>query len=321
MPFRTKLVVAFAGLNSSATLALNHSALPLATIGVCRALPALWAGLSSSYTNNASFRDGLLYSAAPASGYGFTDSVAKSGHRFFISALHLEALQKLGAAAAAAACPGDGDILSAMRERAAQLKAALAGPLLWNQSAGMFRPSSGNCAGLIDVWGSALAVRVGATTADQTAAIVRWFKHHWRGIFQDGQVRHLAAGQHWPIIKPAVAPSPGYWEFDTYQNGGYWATPLAWVAPVVAMSDPRLAARVVRAAISDGKQHGLNEWINHDYCSNCAGEPVVVPAQPRLGGGPPQMLTAYPMSGEWWGGAIAYGSSIASVYNAAAKLL
>jgi hypothetical protein len=86
------------------------------------------------------------------------------------------------------------------------------------------------------------------------------------------------------------------------------------------MADPRLAARLVRAAIVDGKKHGLNEWVNHAYCSNCAGEPVVVPSQPRLGGGPPQVLTAYPMSGEWWGGAMNYGSSIVSVY-AAAKLL
>ena len=201
-----------------------------------------------------------------------------------------------------------------MHERAAEIKAALAGPLLWNQSAGMFRPSSGNCAHLVDIWGSALAVHIGATTPHQTAAIVNWFGKNWRDVFQDGQVRHLPRGYHWPVIGPAVAPSPGYWEYDTYQNGGYWATPLAWVAPVLAMADTRLAARVVREAIADGKQHGLNEWINHEYCSNCAGEAVPVPSQPRLGGGPPQMLTAYPMSGEWWGGAMNYGSSIASVY-------
>lgn len=87
---------------------------------------------------------------------GFTDSIAKSGHHLFISLLHLEALQKLNAAAVT--CPGASAALSAMHERAAEIKAALAGPLLWNQSAGMFRPSSGNCAHLVDIWGSALAV-------------------------------------------------------------------------------------------------------------------------------------------------------------------
>ena len=90
---------------------------------------------------------------------------------------------------------------------------------------------------------------------------------------------------------------------------------------MLAMADRQMAARLVRSAIADGKQHGLTEWINHDYCSNCAGEAVEVPSQPRIGGGPPQLLTAYPMSGEWWGGAANYGSSIASVYAAAAQLL
>ena len=147
---------------------------------------------------------------------GFTDSVAKSGHHLFISVLHLEALQKL--TTAAAGCPDAAAIVSAMRDRAADLKAALAGPLLWNQSAGMFRPSSGNCAHLIDVWGSALAVHIGATTSQQTTAIVKWFGANWQDVFQDGQVRHLPRGQYWPVINPSVAPSPGYWEYDTYRT-------------------------------------------------------------------------------------------------------
>ena len=172
MPFRAKLVVAFADLNRSAA-GLNRSASPLEVIGVCAALPMLWDGLNSSYSNPLAFHQGLLYSAQPQSAYGFTDSIAKSGHHLFISVLHLEALQKLSTAAAT--CPGAVAIVSAMQERAAELKAALAGPLLWNQTAGMFRPSSGNCAHLIDVWGSALAVHIGATTAQQTAAIVEWF--------------------------------------------------------------------------------------------------------------------------------------------------
>ena len=130
--------------------------------------------------------------------------------------LHLEALQKL--ISAAASCPDAVAIVSAMRDRAADLKAALAGPLLWNQSAGMFRPSSGNCAHLLDVWGSALAVHIGATTAQQAAAIVNWFGANWQLVFQDGQVRHLPKGQYWPSIGPVVAPSPGYWEYDTYRK-------------------------------------------------------------------------------------------------------
>ena len=66
VPFRVKLVVTFAELNTSAS-ALNRSAPPLEAVTVCAALPGLWAGLNSSYSNPLTFRDGLLYSAQPQS--------------------------------------------------------------------------------------------------------------------------------------------------------------------------------------------------------------------------------------------------------------
>ena len=66
MPFRVKLVVTFADLNRSAS-AFNRSAPPLAAVGVCAALPGLWVGLNSSYSNPMAFQDGLIYSAQPQS--------------------------------------------------------------------------------------------------------------------------------------------------------------------------------------------------------------------------------------------------------------
>ena len=84
--------------------------------------------------------------------------------------------------------------------------AALAGPVLWNETAGMFRPSSGNScfasgaqcvpnSRLTDVWGSALAVDVGAAVGERAARIVAWFGAHWPEVVQDGQVKHLAIGE------------------------------------------------------------------------------------------------------------------------------
>ena len=80
-----------------------------------------------------------------------------------------------------------------MRAVRSKIVAALAGPLLWNQSSGMFRPSSGNNAALTDVWGSALALDVGLVTAERAARIVAWFGAHWSEVVQDGQVRHARA--------------------------------------------------------------------------------------------------------------------------------
>ena len=80
---------------------------------------------------------------------------------------------------------GDAAPVRAVRAR---IVSALAGPLLWNESSGMFRPSSGNSANLTDVWGSALAVDEGIVTGERAARIVAWFGAHWSEVVQDGQV-------------------------------------------------------------------------------------------------------------------------------------
>ena len=90
-----------------------------------------------------------------------------------------------------------------------QIRSALAGPLLWNAGAGMYRPSSGNNAALLDVWGSALAVTAGAAPTERAAGVVRWLGAHWEEVVQAGQVRHLPVGQYWP--------NPFFWEYDVYQ--------------------------------------------------------------------------------------------------------
>ena len=201
-----------------------------------------------------------------------------------------------------------------MRAVRARMIAALAGPILWDDTVGMFRPSSGNNANLTDVWGSALAVEIGAVTGERAARIVSWFGAHWREVVQDGQIRHLPLGQHWP--------DPGFWEYDAYQNGGYWGTASGWVLPVIGRNNSAVAQQLVRDAIADARRNGINEWHNREYCSNCAGEMVTTPTH-----SPSQCVAnglgcqAYPMSGDWYGGAMIYGPNIGSIYRAAQILL
>ena len=49
------------------------------------------------------------------------------------------------------------------------------------------------------------------------------------------------------------------------QNGGYWATPLAWLLPAVASQNFTLAAGLLRQVLSDFEEHGINEAVNHDF--------------------------------------------------------
>ena len=66
----------------------------------------------------------------------------------------------------------------------------------------------------------------------------------------------------------------------TYQNGGYWATPLPWLMVTLMQADPQRAAGAFCDAIEDFQsRRDVNEWINEnakrpagirDYCASAA---------------------------------------------------
>lgn len=49
-----------------------------------------------------------------------------------------------------------------------------------------------------------------------------------------------------------------------YQDGGYWATPLAWFMDALMRVDVERAAATFCAAVADFRAAGINEWINRD---------------------------------------------------------
>ncbi len=84
----------------------------------------------------------------------------------------------------------------------------------------------------IDIWGSAYAVEVGITSKEQTRRIATYLAEHYDETVMNGQIRHLTRSEGaWnSLFKPC--------EEGTYQNGAYWATPLAWMIPVYARYSP-----------------------------------------------------------------------------------
>ena len=66
----------------------------------------------------------------------------------------------------------------------------------------------------------------------------------------------------------------------TYQDGGYWATPLPWLMVTLMSTDPALAATLFCEAVEDFRTRGdINEWVNdnaakksgaRDYCASAA---------------------------------------------------
>ncbi|NLF73724.1 MAG: hypothetical protein GX575_32215 [Candidatus Anammoximicrobium sp.] len=66
----------------------------------------------------------------------------------------------------------------------------------------------------------------------------------------------------------------------TYQNGGYWATPLPWLMVTLMRADPERAARAFCDAVEDFQaRQDVNEWVNEraqkpagvrNYCASAA---------------------------------------------------
>ena len=207
----------------------------------------------------------------PLVGYGFEDTVAKTGQLSFASVLALEANAVL--CNATRYFIGDDAAAKVLCARAAKISQQLA-PALLDSASGMLRPSTDfdgvRPHALIDVWGSSYAsfldgtdtsIGAGAWPADvpspltaaQRAGVGAWLIENEAKVFAAGQVRHLPTGQSWtqqwcspvqangsvvasPPCQSKNLSSPARWLYclpGTYQNGGAWATPLHHVLPVL----------------------------------------------------------------------------------------
>lgn len=114
-----------------------------------------------------------------------------------------------------------------------------------------------------DVWGTAYAVWLGLLPKDQTLALARGLLRNVNegGILAEGQVRHLpqsgAFGGHWE----SASSDP-----ESYQNGGYWATPTGWLVSAIRRVDLKKADQVFSdycRHLRDHEKEGAPwEWIN-----------------------------------------------------------
>jgi len=196
--------------------------------------------------------DGLVWNSPrdPQCPYGFTDNVCKTGRLLFCSVLYFDACRRMAELCREAGC-GDPAEYSMRAER---IREGLG--VLWDESTGMFLAADGDCR-QIDVWGSAYAVHAGCTGPDQADRVAAYLCENYDGIVQCGQVRHLPADEYWQrFFRPQGVP-PG-----TYQNGAFWATPLAWIVPTVARRRPDLAERMLRDVIADFRSRGVHECVN-----------------------------------------------------------
>jgi hypothetical protein len=126
--------------------------------------------------------------------------------------------------------------------------------IFWDEKLGLFRAATLKCREP-DIWGSAFAVYLGVASRKQSLRIARYFKDHYAEIVEHGQLRHLPGGVYWEAACPR----------DTYQNGGYWATPVGWFIHTLDLADPKLADQTLLDLVEDFQKRGVTEWVRGDH--------------------------------------------------------
>lgn len=198
-----------------------------------------------------------------AKDFGFCDSVFKSGKLLFPSVLKFVAAQQLAELYSAVGLP---EKATAFRVDAHKIKTAIPLTFLHASSDGKeaWLYSATGVGHQPDVWGSAYAVYSNAVdplTAHRVSrALVRAYRE--KTTVRDGCVKQVTSSKGWQMSISSLG---------TYQNGGYWGTPVGWY--LVAMNEFDEAATAEMALDYIGflrryrRPDGISqswEWFNPD---------------------------------------------------------
>ncbi|MBP5320841.1 MAG: hypothetical protein J6334_07610 [Kiritimatiellae bacterium] len=178
--------------------------------------------------------------------YGFTDSVRKQGYCFFESLLDIQASMNLATMLDAADRAADAE---RFRTHAATVRGQV-NERFWDESVGLYRAATVQCREH-DVWGSAFAVWLDAAPQERADRIARFFRDGYRGLVRYGQVRHTLPGVYW---EKACAR-------DSYQNGGYWGTPVGWFTYALERVAPAAVDTLYADLVAYYDEHGACEWF------------------------------------------------------------
>jgi hypothetical protein len=197
--------------------------------------------------------------------WGFCDSIRKTGLCLMPSLLRWKAARDLAELFDAAGSASEAGLF---RKEAAKIRAAIPATFVRELAPG---DGAGQEALLLsatelgrkdDVWASAYAVWLGVLPHELELAVARHLLKLYEagGTVMEGQVRHLPPGGEFG----------GYWEQascarDTYQNGGYWATPTGWLVVSLRKVSPPAAEKLLSEYTTHlrlNRQNGAPwEWI------------------------------------------------------------
>lgn len=188
-------------------------------------------------------------------GYGFTDSVYKTGNELYCSLLDIRASKELADLLDVAGRTTE----AATWRAAAATKTAAVQTTFWNPSntasnPGLFYAATVKCH-QYDVWGSALAVQLGVANTDQAASVANYFKNNYSTMVAGGQIREMPT-------------TDGFWQYcdcgqGYNQNGGYWGVATGQYAAALKIVDDAKSKQTLLDMINFYKaKNNVSEFTN-----------------------------------------------------------
>lgn len=119
----------------------------------------------------------------------------------------------------------------------------------FSDARGMLSASTGTSA-QADVWATSLAIHLGILSGQLRLKAAQYLRDAYlRGeLSQKGNIRH--------VIKSDDFSASTAWEksvvpINTYQNGAYWGTPVAWVSQAIAYVDIQTAQKLAKEYVQE----------------------------------------------------------------------
>jgi hypothetical protein len=176
--------------------------------------------------------------------FGFRDAIYITGKLCYASLLKYQAARQM---AYLYGKMGNKSMSLRYQQEANLLKISIVSTFI--DARGMLRASTG-MSGQADVWATSLAINLGVLTGKSRLKAAQYLRDAYlRGeLSQKGNIRH--------VIKSDDFSATSAWEksvvpINTYQNGAYWGTPVAWVCQAIAFVDLPSAQKLAKEFIQE----------------------------------------------------------------------
>ena len=176
--------------------------------------------------------------------FGFRDAIYITGKLCYASLLKYQAAKQM---AYLYGTMGNKSKALRYQQEANLLKISIIST--FSDARGMLRASTGISA-QADVWATSLAINLGVLTGKSRLKAAQYLRDAYlRGeLSQKGNIRHVVQSDDFSATsawEKSVVP------INTYQNGAYWGTPVAWVCQTIAFVDLSSAQKLAKEFIQE----------------------------------------------------------------------